>query len=555
MNNYCAKALLLLSLLIAPFAYDGCDPPAAFAAGPTFANGFTSNGPTALNQGTNLTGSIYVNAIADPSAPSVTVNTTGSASHTYYIVGHDGAATCGSGHEGVSAVSAGTTASNSSSPANNAITVPTAYLYYDVLRDATNTSIATCVAGGSVVTDTGQSSSAYSAPAGNTTAQIRNITLSGVSLSSVTLGGTTTAGQINATGLAVSGTLASAAFQNSGTHPATSGLLQDVNAATSVAARNAANGANIAEIGTDANNDIVLGDATNGVFLNALDPLSLLEVAAPGGEAGEDIIYGNSTHHDIEAYLNNGSDVYIPTAAAAGTTNVVSKWTGTNAAMGSSAITDNGTVVSLAEALQLVEQAAPSGAAGKTICWADSTTHVLECKLNNGTAVTAGMASGSFTNTDCVQASVTGGVVTFTDAGTGCAATTAPALWLGQANGPVRSATNYMQFGENYNSTAITVEAQAFSIVTSPNAAVTLKNLYCTWGTVTNLLTITVDKSHGGTVSGTGLSCNSGAATACNDQVDTPTVAGGDLIDIKMVNTSGSQSPGAIECGFQIVGL
>ena len=158
------KGLLALFLVLVPAT--------GYATGPTFSQGFTATGPVSLNQGAQHIGSLYVQAIADPSAPTVTVNTTGSASHSYYIVGHDGAASCGSGHEGTSNVSSPTTASNSSSPQNNTITLPTAYSFYDVLRDATNTSIATCVAGGSSVVDTGQSTSAYTAPNANTTGGI-----------------------------------------------------------------------------------------------------------------------------------------------------------------------------------------------------------------------------------------------------------------------------------------------------------------------------------------------------------------------------------------------
>lgn len=154
-------------------------PLAGRATPPTFSQGFTSNSTSNLNAGVGINGSINVAVLANPSAPTVTVNTTGSSSHTYYIVGHDGAGTCGSGNEGVSAVSSGTTAANSSSPVNNTITLPstTGYVYYDVLKDATNTSLATCIAAGSSVNDTGQATAAYTAPTRNSTGDIRgNVT-------------------------------------------------------------------------------------------------------------------------------------------------------------------------------------------------------------------------------------------------------------------------------------------------------------------------------------------------------------------------------------------
>lgn len=165
MKRIFASILFVLVMVAAPLA----------GRAQTFVNGFTSTGATNINMGATFKGSIFVQALADPSAPTVTVNTTGSSTHTYYIVGHDGSAACGSGNEAVSNVSAGTTVTNSASTPNNSILLPSVWLYYDVLKDATNTSIATCILRGSTVTDTGQATSAYTAPVANTSGGINGV--------------------------------------------------------------------------------------------------------------------------------------------------------------------------------------------------------------------------------------------------------------------------------------------------------------------------------------------------------------------------------------------
>lgn len=116
-----------------------------------------------------LGGSQRNQALTNPSAPGVsTVGATGSSSYTYYIVANDG-------NGGKTLVSAGTTIATANATLSasnyNKITwsaIPGAQSY-DVLKADTGHSIALGVTGTSF-NDTGVSSSAYTAPVRNTTA-------------------------------------------------------------------------------------------------------------------------------------------------------------------------------------------------------------------------------------------------------------------------------------------------------------------------------------------------------------------------------------------------
>ena len=520
----------------------------AQAAGPTFANGFTANGPAALNQGTTIKGTIFVSSIADPSAPSVTVNTTGAASHTYYLVGHDGAAACGSGNEGHSGTSAGTVASNSASPANNSITVPSVFPFYDVLEDATNKSLATCVAAGSVVSDTGQGTSAYTNLGASTEGQINGATLGSTTFASPTFSGTTTASALNATSIVGSTSVKSPFFATNAVNPAASGLLRDVNNSTTVAGRNAANGADIAISGTDASNNIVAGDATNGNNFNVQNPVSLVEGGVPAGVAGRDVVWGDSASHAIKANPNNSGSVFIGAFSSVPALNTVPKiGSSPPGAMLASSIIDDGTFANFSEPLSLTEQAAPSGAAGKSRCWADSTAHTVSCNFNNAGAGSLAQRSGAWVNGDCVDVAISGSLITFTDAGSSCAGTASPSSWISQSPSVAGSATNYMAFGQSYQTSSITSEPLANSMI--PYAA-TLKNLFCSWAnSPANNIAITLRKNHLGVESSTALTCNVSGGNNCNDTTHTVTVAAGDLLDLQVV-TGISAITGVIQCAF-----
>jgi hypothetical protein len=98
-------------------------------------------------------------------------------------------------------------------------------------------------------------------------------TTNGVIATGFTQSWTNVSSTVDITGQTANGGVFAPRYYNSGTNPASVGLLRDVNAATSISARNAANSANINEIGTDASNNIVLGDPTNAASLTAQNPL------------------------------------------------------------------------------------------------------------------------------------------------------------------------------------------------------------------------------------------------------------------------------------------
>jgi hypothetical protein len=124
--------------------------------------------------GINDAGQITTALLATPAAPAVAVNgTAGSTSYSYFCVGHDAAG-------GVTAASsAGTTSTGnatlSSSNFNTVTCGPQAGIVtWDVLKTNTSTSLATGVSGNGLATvvDTGQSTTAYTAPARNSTGDI-----------------------------------------------------------------------------------------------------------------------------------------------------------------------------------------------------------------------------------------------------------------------------------------------------------------------------------------------------------------------------------------------
>ena len=142
---------------------------------------FWGQGGMSVSGGVGFKGYTFIGNLDDPSAPTVTKHGTGSTSYTYYVVYHDWAG-------GTSNVSPGTTVINAPSTPNNDITY-TCYPNYqsaDVLKNGTTQALATnapCEGNNSptgnpstyTITDTGQATTAYSAPSRNSTGDV-NIT-------------------------------------------------------------------------------------------------------------------------------------------------------------------------------------------------------------------------------------------------------------------------------------------------------------------------------------------------------------------------------------------
>lgn len=131
--------------------------------------GVTSDG------GFNAVGSLNLAAVGTPGAPTVTVNTTGSTSYTYYCVALDlNGLNNLAGGLGNTLPSSGQTVTNGAATPNNTITCPgrAGALGFIVLKNATNAALGSCATGGSglscPVTDTGQATTSY-APAANDT--------------------------------------------------------------------------------------------------------------------------------------------------------------------------------------------------------------------------------------------------------------------------------------------------------------------------------------------------------------------------------------------------
>ncbi len=130
-----------------------------------------------VSGGMQFEGRIAGNALSDPAAPSVHVNSSGTTSYTYRIVLHDYGL-------GTTNVSPPTTITNGAATPNNSISVLCypQYSSWDLLKSDTSHALATDLPcegafdGATrqpyVFTDTGQSTTAYSAPLRNTTGDI-----------------------------------------------------------------------------------------------------------------------------------------------------------------------------------------------------------------------------------------------------------------------------------------------------------------------------------------------------------------------------------------------
>lgn len=143
-------------------------------SGGTVVDAMSSSGShevgVASRGGFNSTGSIVTTAIGLPAAPSVTVNTTGSTSYTYYCVALDlNGLNNLAGGLGDTLPSSGTTVTNGAATPNNTVTCAgkAGALGFVVLKNATNAALGNCITGGSgascSVTDTGQSTTSYTA--------------------------------------------------------------------------------------------------------------------------------------------------------------------------------------------------------------------------------------------------------------------------------------------------------------------------------------------------------------------------------------------------------
>ena len=130
-----------------------------------------------VSGGTQFEGRVMGNNLSDPAPPSVNANTRGTTSYTYYVVLHDYG-------QGTTNVSPAATISNGAASPNNSISVNCypSYSSWDLLKGDNSHALATnlpcegtfdgVTRQAYVFTDSGQSTTAYSAPSRNTTGDV-----------------------------------------------------------------------------------------------------------------------------------------------------------------------------------------------------------------------------------------------------------------------------------------------------------------------------------------------------------------------------------------------
>ena len=167
-----AAAALLLFIL-----YSGIANAQTFN-GQVFNDGFASCANSNMRAGQTDSGRIDESQLTDPAAPApAVVGSPGTTTYNFYLVGHDGAAACGSGNEGMSNPSSVGSVSNGPNVLTSSnyvsLTVPAqvnaGYAFYDVLLGNTSTVLQSCLAAGSTLNYTGQSTSGYTPPTRNST--------------------------------------------------------------------------------------------------------------------------------------------------------------------------------------------------------------------------------------------------------------------------------------------------------------------------------------------------------------------------------------------------
>jgi hypothetical protein len=141
------------------------------------------------------------------------------------------------------------------------------------------------------------------------------------------------------------------------------------------------------------------GQTTANAGFNALSPLTTEgDVVYYHSSAGTRLGIGSNG----SCLTSNGTDPLWGSCATGsiggtGTANTLAKFTASST-IGNSDVTDNGTVIGLGIPAQFTQVAAPTGSAGSSWLWADSTADRLQMKNNNNTAVNV-VASGADINT------------------------------------------------------------------------------------------------------------------------------------------------------------
>lgn len=125
----------------------------------------------------------------------------------------------------------------------------------------------------------------------------------------------------------------------------------------------------------------------------SVNTVKMKETTAPTGQAGWDMIYGDSSIHRPRFVNNGGSSVTVALlsdnlSVFASTTSaqflgVISDEIGTGSLLAANSNTQDSPTFTTK--ISVTENTAPSGATGKAVCYADSTVHALECSYNNGT--------------------------------------------------------------------------------------------------------------------------------------------------------------------------
>jgi hypothetical protein len=118
-----------------------------------------------------------------------------------------------------------------------------------------------------------------------------------------------------------------------GANPAASGQLRVPNATVAVAARNAANGADITVVGTDASNDVLVGDGTNTaqVIVDGASKSALVvqsagvtqwQIGTRSDNTGVTAIYGSVTPSSTNYALRSDGSFTILNVASGGTVSI-----------------------------------------------------------------------------------------------------------------------------------------------------------------------------------------------------------------------------------------
>lgn len=127
--------------------------------------------------------------------------------------------------------------------------------------------------------------------------------------------------------------------------------------------------------------------------------------------------------------------------------------------------------------------------------------------------------------------------------------TGASSFWTGSAPTIAASTTNYIAFGGNATTTAISTESNAYSLIAG---ACTISHLYVSFATTpaaSHLPVFTIDD--GG--SAKAVTCTpTGTATTCSDLTHSFTTTAGDALDVSVVNPASANSTGVINVSFQI---